>query len=255
MENTLKNLDILDPRLRENVSIFCQRLLQDFAGRICFICIYGSASVGDHIPKRSDINLMVMIDRLEMEDLQKSLKLIKFGRKKRISAPLFLTPEHINTSLDVFPAEFLDMKEKHISLYGTDPFPDLVIDPKNLRLQCEQQIKGKIIRLRQAYLETGLNKRHILRVLTGSLTSLLPILRNSIRLVKPGSIPPKTNEEIIRQVCHEFHLEGKAFIDILDIKKGAHKPDRPCIDSIFKGYMNDLTELATKIDRINIIHS
>jgi len=252
MEDTFKNLDRLDPWIQKQVIPFCQRMLDCFPGRISSICLYGSAAVGDYIPKRSDINIMIMVDRLGMEELQTCLKLIKKGRKKRITAPLFLTAEHIHTSADAFPIEFLEMKEKHIHIYGMDPFLDLIIDPKNLRLQCEQQIKGKLIRMRQAYLEAGLKKRQILGLLITSFTSLLPVLRNTIRLMEPTAMPPKSNQEIILRVCKDFQLDNEVFLNILKIKKGFVKPDKEMVHSIFEDYIYNLTDLAKKIDQIKV---
>ena len=40
---------------------------------------------------------------------------------------------------------------------GRDILKDLKIDLKNLRFQCEQELKGKLLNLRQAYLEAGAN--------------------------------------------------------------------------------------------------
>lgn len=252
MEDVLKNLDHLDQKVRNRVSPFCQKLLRLFPGRICFICLYGSAAVGEHIPKHSDINLMVMVDRLDIKDLRSCFKLMEQGRKKRISAPLLLTPEHIRTSTDTFPIEFLEMKEKHLNLYGKDPFLEMDIDPKNLRLQCEQQIKGKLIRLRQAYIEVGLKKRQLLGLLITSFTSLLPVFRNTIRLIEPNIQPPRSNEEIILRVCKDFQLDNEVFLQILKIKKGALKPKKEMTHNIFEGYLYNLTKLAKKVDRIKV---
>ncbi len=252
MENSLKNLESLDPWIRKKVESFCLKILACFHGRISSICLYGSTAVGDHIQKYSDINLMILIDNLEIDDLKGCLKLIKWGRKRKISAPLLLTQEHIINSTDTFPIEFLEMKEKHVNLYGTDPFADLAIDPKNLRLQCEQQIKGKLIRLRQSYLEVGLKRGHILGLLTTSLKSILPILRNSLRLVQPDSQPPKTNEEIIIKAGLEFGIEKEPFMEILQIKKGLKKPDIHAIERIFKEYLSNLTELSKRIDHLKV---
>ena len=242
----------MDPGFQKNVVPFCQNILNCFPGRISSICLYGSAAVGDYIPKRSDINLMIMVDKLGMEALRTCMKLIGKGRKKGITAPLLLTPEHIRTSADAFPIEFLEMKEKHIHIYGIDPFTDLIIDPKNLRLQCEQQIKGQLIRLRQAYLEIGLKKRRILGLLLTSFTSLLPVLRNMVRLVEPSIIPPKANQEIILRVCKDFQLDNDAFLDILKVKKGFVKPDKETINAMFEEYLNNMSDLAQKIDRIKV---
>ena len=144
------------------------------------------------------------------------------------------------------------MKEKHVSLYGTDPFIDLDIDLRNLRLQCEQQIKGKLIRLRQSYLELGLKHRQLAALLTASLTSLLPVLRNTIRLIQPTQQPPRSNEEIILRACKDFQLDNEVFLDILKLKKGHTKPDMGMITSIFEGYLDNLTTLAKRIDQIKV---
>ena len=252
MEYILKNLEHLDPGIRKVVTPFCLAFLNLFPDRILSICLYGSAAAGEHIPKQSDINLMIMMDRLEMNDLQACFKLVKQGRKKRITAPLLLTSEHISTSTDTFPVEFLEMKEKHINLFGTDPFLDLYIDPKNLRLQCEQQIKGKLIRLREAYIEAGLKKRQLLVLLTTSFTNLLPVLRNTIRLLGPNIQPPRGSEEIIMRACKDFQLENNVFLQILKIKKGILKPNKDITHNIFKDYLNNLTRLSQKVDQIKV---
>ena len=55
--------------------------------------------------------------------------------------PVFFTEDYIIRSTDVFPIEFLDMKENHVTLYGKDLFEAIAVDTKNLRFQCEQEIK------------------------------------------------------------------------------------------------------------------
>jgi hypothetical protein len=81
---------------------------------------------------------------------------------------------------------------------------------------------------------------------------LLPVLRNTIRLVEPNIQPPRGNEEIILRVCKDFQLDNEVFLDILKIKKEALKPDKDLIHNIFNGYLHNLTELAKKIDKIKI---
>ena len=121
---------------------------------------------------------MIVLRELTFYDLKKSLKIVSRGIEQRITAPLFLSRRHIETSADVFPVEFMEIKENNILLYGEDIWSDLKIDNRNIRLQCEEQIKGKLIRLRQAYLEIGLKKKGIEALLKESLYALMPIFRN-----------------------------------------------------------------------------
>ncbi len=139
------NLERLPISISNRVKSYLEKLVDLYQDKILSIAVYGSVAAGDFVPKVSDVNMVIIFDRLEFTDFKKGLKLINRGIKNRISAPLFLTKEYIQRSLDVFPAEFLEMKDNHINLYGEDLLSSLNIDESNLRLYCEQQLKGKLI--------------------------------------------------------------------------------------------------------------
>ena len=67
--------------------------------------------------------------------------------------PRFFTTELMNQSSDVFPIEFLDIRTTHVILHGTDPLADLEIRRDHLRLQCERELREKLMRLREGYVE------------------------------------------------------------------------------------------------------
>ncbi|OQX87303.1 MAG: hypothetical protein B6D55_03880 [Candidatus Omnitrophica bacterium 4484_70.2] len=104
----------LRPEVRKKVVPYLKELLKIHGKNIISINLYGSATGKDFSPKTSDINLLVVFHQLPFEVLEKSLKLVSWGIDRKISCPLFLTLEHIRTSQDVFPIEFLEMKENHI---------------------------------------------------------------------------------------------------------------------------------------------
>ena len=60
-----------------------------------------------------------------------------------ISAPLIMTPDYIQKSLDVFPVEFLNFRLIHHTLLGKDILGELEIDRGNMQRQCEREIKGE----------------------------------------------------------------------------------------------------------------
>ncbi|MFH1317820.1 MAG: hypothetical protein ABIH71_02245, partial [Candidatus Omnitrophota bacterium] len=176
------------------------------------VFVYGSATGENYIPKVSDINSVFVFKKLEFAIFRSSLNVISKGIPKKIAAPLFLTKDYINSSLDVFPIEFLDMKENYILLYGEDVLSGLEIKGEHIRLFCEQQIKGKLIRIRQAYLEVGLKKKGLEALLKESLNALIPIFRNLVRL--KGSQPAVKKTEIISQLCQMFELDENVFLPI-----------------------------------------
>jgi len=244
----LSGLEGLNPRVVEVLKPYCQEMVALHGGDLKSIILYGSATGADFVPKCSNINLMIIVGQVTQAALKKSLKTVAKGRKKSIVAPLFLDDEHIRRSADVFPIEFLDIQENHVALYGTDPFASLEIDKSNVRLQCEHELKGKLIRVRQGYLERGLLRKDIAALLVESLTSLVPIFRNMLRL--KGQELPKTKREILERTARVFEVSSGPFLKILGFKEGTKAPDATAVDELLADYLTQLDKLAIAIDEL-----
>ena len=245
------NIDVLNnvcEEVKSSIVPFCEKLVEIHADNIKAIILYGSATSKEFVPKKSNINIMIVFNDLGLNELKKSLKLVAKGRKKRITAPLFLTMRHIETSTDVFPIEFLEMKENHLLVYGEDILDDLKISQENIRLQCESQIKGKLIRLRQAYLEIGLKRKGIESLMIDSLTSLFPIFRNILRL--KGEAPPATKEDVIELMKNKFNINDQIFLNILRDKKGDEKIGEQPAEQAFETYLEEIRKLALIVDEL-----
>lgn len=241
-----QNLERLPEIVRKKIVPYLTRLRQIHGNNILSIAVYGSATGKDFSPRTSDINVAVIFDKLDFSDLKSSLKLISHGIPQKITAPLFLTRKHVNTSQDVFPIEFLDMKESSILVYGEDILGNLQINDRNLRLQCESQIKGKLIRIRQAYLEIGLKGKGIEALLKNSLNSLIPIFRNLLRL--KGKVPPVDKEEILKQLAEEFSIESDVFLTIFRDKREDERIGLHDVEVFFEKYLTEIQKLAITVD-------
>ncbi len=244
----LINLDSLPRRVREIVEPYSRHMIKLHGDNLESIIVYGSSAGKDFIPGKSNINLLLIFKEIEMGDLKRSLKLVARGRKKGIIAPLFLTEKHIKTSADVFPIEFLEMKENHIVICGWDLLEELKVEKGNIRLQCEQQLKGKLIRLRQAYLEIGLKRKGVEALLIESLTSLIPTFRNMLRL--RGREVPLEKDEVINKVASEFEVDGEVFLSILRDKRGDEKIAGVDADEFLGKYLEEIRKLAIAADEL-----
>ena len=244
----LKNLEKLDGQARKLVEPYLNELLKIHQGNIVSIFVCGQAAGADYVHKVSNINLFLILEKLEFQDLKKSLKAVSKGINKKITAPLFLTRKHIQTSTDVFPIEFLEMKENHLLLYGEDLLSPLEINPTNIRLFCEEQIKGKLIRIRQGYLEIGLKRKGIEALLKESFSSLTPVFRNLIRL--KGKTPAVAREQIYNQLCSEFNLDRGVFLAILRDAKDDEKIAGQDVETFFERYIAQIQKLAIAVDQL-----
>jgi len=246
MENM--KLDQLRLDVRKIVEPYLQKLLEIHKENIVSILLYGSATGKFYVPKQSDINLMVVLKDLEFGQLTASLKLINQGISKKISAPLFLSLTHIETSKDVFPIEFLEIKENHMLIYGKDLFSDMQIDQKHIRLFCEREIKGKLIRLREAYLEVGLRKKGIEALMKESMYALMPIFRALSRI--KGQQPSVDKENILVDLSNLYMLDKNVFLAILRDKMNDEKIQGQDVEVFFDRYLDEIKKLALAVDRL-----
>lgn len=212
------------------------------------IVIYGSAATEEFDPKRSNINLIVVVDKLDLELLHKVQSLVKKGARKGIVAPLFLTHEHMDTSSDVFPIEFLDMSDFHHTVYGEDPFEKLNIGIEHLRLECEEKLKGSLINLRQSYLEVADHRVPMMNLVASSITGITSIFRGLIRLA--GEKAPAAKKAVIMRMAELYPVEPANFLNALEIKLTAPRMTRKEMDDFFSGYLRDLESLALHVDKM-----
>ncbi len=210
------------------------------------IVIYGSAVVRDYNPKRSNVNLLVVVEKLDFNVLQNVQHYVSRWTRKGIVAPLFLTHEHMHTSSDVFPLEFLDMSDFHKVVIGEDPFVRLDISRENLRLECEEKLKGSLINLRQSYLEIADRRVPMMNLIASSITGLVSVLRGLVRL--SGSKAAALKAEVIDQASDVYGFNKAPFHKALEIKHLAPRMTRNEMDAFFFSYLAEIEKLAIHVD-------
>ncbi|MCX5687904.1 MAG: hypothetical protein NTV71_04640 [Candidatus Omnitrophica bacterium] len=240
MENF--KLDGLRLELKTIIQPYLIRLLDIHKENIISVVLYGSATGKYFIPKKSDINLVVVFKSIEFQQLKSSLQLIDYGISKRITAPLFLSLSHIELSKDTFPIEFIEIKENNILIYGEDVFSDLKIDESNIKLFCKREIEGKLIRLRQAYLEIGLKRKGVEALMKESMDSFLPIFRALLR--SKTNIHPIDKEQILLELCSHYSLSKDVFIAILKDKMNDEKIRGEDAEVFFEKYLREIEKLS-----------
>src|ERR1051325_11729045 len=119
------------------------------------VVLYGSAAAGDHIPSRSDYNVLVIVDQLDAARLRAASATARAWGEAGNPAPMTLTESEWRGSADVFPMEYADILERHKVLFGEAPFDGIRVERSDLRLQLEQEAMGKLLKLRQGVLAAG----------------------------------------------------------------------------------------------------
>ncbi len=205
------------------------------------LVLYGSAAGAGFRPDRSDVNLAIVLEPLEFVDLQRIAQWWARWRRHRVAAPLVLSLVEIERSRDVFPLELLDIRTRHRTLAGTEVFDGLVVCAEAIRLECEREAKGKLLRLRGLYLELAGSARDLQSLMLDSQKTFLHVIRGLLYLRSE----PWTGHGA--EVVRTFERRYGCALPIL-AALGEHEVTGPIAER-FGAYLAEVEALATIADR------
>ncbi|MCX5678246.1 MAG: hypothetical protein NTY76_03965 [Candidatus Omnitrophica bacterium] len=236
----------LPEELRARLKNFTAGLKDLYRDTLISVILYGSASSGEFAKKYSNVNVMVVLDDTSLANLSKAYSIIN-SRKFKMISPVFFTEGYIKSSLDVFPIEFLDITENYTILYGRDLIKGLKVDNKNLRFQCEQELKSKLINIKKLYLSTK-NKTDLENLLFKTFTSALHIMRNILRL--KGIHPPYLKEEILNSAEKALGVDTAMLSKILWAKNKKMSLAYKDVDALLSGLVKELESIVSVVDKL-----
>jgi predicted nucleotidyltransferase len=217
-----------------------------FGDQLISVILYGSASTDEYIPKKSDLNFLIVLSEEGIEALHLVYDLVAKWRKKRVGTPLFLTKAYLNSSLDTFPIEFLNIKRNYTVVFGEDILEGLSFEKEFIRVQCERELKGKLLLLRERYVETR-GKAIVLRTLvTKTLSDFIFISKGLLYLLDKEV--PATKNETVTVLTKELGLDQELFLSLLRVKEGTLKPPAKEMELLFQKYLKEIRTLTLFID-------
>lgn len=226
---------------------FAKSIETAFASNLISVMLFGSAAGGEFIEGKSDINILIVLQKVGAGELDLIIKAAKAYTKKGLAIPLVFDKNHIATSLDTFPIEFSDMRKRHILLFGTDPLEGAGIETKNLRYQCERELKSIIINLRRGYLQSGGRKDNIQTLLENSLSSVIAACRGMVYL--SAKTPSDSIDMLIEEVKSIYNIEPEAIKRVWHLKKGKSN-GKTELTSLLDDYNSEIAKLAATVDKM-----
>ncbi|MFN3534065.1 MAG: nucleotidyltransferase domain-containing protein [Desulfatiglandales bacterium] len=236
-----------EKRIQEIVGIISRDLREGLES----IVLYGSYVAGDFVPGSSDINFLILLKREEDLHLDRIRDLCKKIKRKPIAEPLVLSEDYINHSLDTFPLEYLNISRTCKVLYGSDFILNIKIKKSDLRLQCEREIKAKLLLLRQIYFSVGVKDKALKNSLLASWKAIGPILRGIyfILFSEFTSYMP----DVITRLSTHLKSSFEAIRAVYEIKTEKVIPPKGRINQLYKEYLHEFSLLAEIIDEMEVI--
>lgn len=217
-----------------------------FGNDLVSLILYGSAAGGSYIRGKSDINLLVVLTSAGMEKLADVLDTVQSWKKRRVAIPLIMTRDFISSSLDSYPIEFLNMKNNSILIYGENILDSLSFKPEDLRLQIERELRGKLILLRQGYLETEGKASGLKKLIANSFTAFISIF-NALLYLKQGKAP-RERRDTIKEAGSLFAIDTAIFTACADIKEGKDHLSGEEVVNVFYKYVREIDKLCCIVD-------
>jgi predicted nucleotidyltransferase len=209
------------------------------------VVLFGSAVAGEH-HKKSDYNVLVVVDSLPLERLRAVSAVSKAWAEDGNPAPMTFTVNEWKSSADIFPMEYADILERHRILYGDAPFEGIKVAPSDLRLQVEQQTMGKLLQLRQATMGAGGDAKLQLEVLEKSLSTLMVIFRGIARL--HGEVPSQDYEALVRSLATRAGFSPDPFVRVVRHVRGVEKIARDDAAKILESYLASMERLVAYLN-------
>jgi hypothetical protein len=161
---------------------------------------------------------------------------------------MILGEEEWRRSADVFPIEYSDIRDAHRVLFGADPFTGIEVRAEDLRRQCEREIKGKHIQLREHFMLSAEDPAALGGLLVKSFPTFLVLFRTVLRLA--GDAVPRDPEETIRATAARAGFDAAPLVEIARARAGRGEL-RPAADSaVVTGYLDAVQRVATYVDRL-----
>lgn len=226
---------------------FTERTRAAWGDALHAVVLYGSAASGEYVPKRSDYNVLVLVDAIPMERLGSAWAEVVEGWGKAGNPPaLVMTTDEWRASTDIFPMEYADVLERHRVLHGELPTDVAPVQREHLRLQIEREAMGKVFRLRAGTLAAGRDDRRRRELLLASFSAMMVVFRAVERLheARPASDP----EALIRSVASRAGFAPEPFTRVARARKGGGEIADP--GETLAGYLAGMERLVRHLNAV-----
>lgn len=221
------------------MSEFLPVVRQVYGDLLSMVALYGSAATGTWVSGVSDINILIVVEKADPD------KLIEFGvalgkrnliQRYRIT-PHILSRQELDTSSDIFPVEYLELRETLELVEGENLFADLQVSIENLRHQVEAMTRGSVNTLRQIVIASAGDRRRLQASLKGWSGRQIPLYRAVLRLaaMAKGSVGATAGTDtasnqtgkdlggIISKMAESLGLDKTPFLELQALREQGAK--------------------------------
>jgi len=198
--------------------------------RLVSATLYGSAASGEFRP-HSDVNVAFVFTTLGAPELEKLRGARASWEGRRVVRPLLLSADSLDQSRDTFPLEYLLIRERHVAIYGPDPFAGIAVDRAALRGQVERVLRAQELGLALSYISLASTPAGAKRWAARA-ASALAASASGLLFLTEGAVPA-TRRETAERCAGRFGVDQAVLLSLLTHERpgGASVPATHLLDS------------------------
>jgi predicted nucleotidyltransferase len=246
IEETGKRRNGVDPK--ESARKLVSEWTSLFGGRLRSALLFGSVARGEAVAGVSDINVLLLIDRIDAVTLKQASATTRAWVKTSREAPLLFEADQWVRAADVFAIEIADMRDAHEVLHGTNALDACNPDESAMRLQAERELRGKLLQLQTGLLVAADATADVGTLLQQSLPSFTTYMRTVLRLAGE-SVPAKT-PEVIQRATQLVGGNADAYQQVWEARGSARALKIAVDDAMVDAYYDTAEKLADYVDTL-----
>jgi predicted nucleotidyltransferase len=209
--------------------------------------LHGSAARGQYLPGWSDINLVLVFQRISPQTLRAMQAPLRWWRDTAGALPLMLTEAEWRRAADAYPLEIAEMRTAYRVVRGDDPLAGLVVRRADLRAALERELRGKLLRLRQGYALFATRPAELSHLVRRSVAAVLFLFRGLAVLA--GQEPPRDAAALVALAGRLAGFDPRTLEPIV-----THRDDDSwrCSDEVMAGYLGAVETTAHFVDHFQI---
>jgi hypothetical protein len=207
------------------------------------VVLYGPAVRGEVANGSGELHILVVLSDLKLETLEAAGAPLARWVKRGLPMPRLFSPATLRDAADVFPIELGDIAERHMLLHGDEPLPSMpALEREHLRLQCERELREKMMRLEEAYALSRVRGDELRRLVVTSFPAFAMVFRGCLRL--HGDPVPEGTLEAAEAFCRAAGIDPEAFRVAWRVREGVALQDGD-----FASYHRALERAVDAIDK------
>ncbi|MBZ5534186.1 MAG: hypothetical protein LAO20_22400 [Acidobacteriia bacterium] len=232
----------------KQIAEFVERLKQAAGPNLECVALFGSAVSDDFHPDFSDINLLCVVGQLSAQTLAALAPAIRWWTENMFPAPLVFSRTELERSADVFAIELLDICQRHRILYGEDIFSNLVVPMDLHRIQLENNLRTKLLTLRQMYIPAAANDDRVRRLMLDSVSNFGALFRHT--LIAMGEQPLASKADNIKKLADRVKFDPAIFLQLLQVRARKANESEIAADTGFAKYLEAIDKVVQAVDAL-----